>query len=32
MYNSVHYVANCIEGKHELKHKKRQLRATTFIV
>ena len=32
MYNSVHCVANCTEAENESKHKKRQLRATTFIV
>ena len=32
MYNSVHCVTNCTEAENESKHKKRQLRATTFIV
>ena len=32
VYNSVHRDTNCIEAENESKHKKRQLRATTFIV
>ena len=31
VYNSVHRDTNCTEAETESKHKKRQLRATTFI-